>query len=280
MKLTITIIRSVKTLLFVPLIFTQFYCKAQSTPLLNGFAHNDYCHKHPLYDALDNGFTNIEADIFLKNNKLIVAHVFPYFKSKRTLETLYFKPLAERIAENNGKVYASYNKPVILMIDIKTNAGNTYEALKPLLEKYRSMLTSLEDGKIVYRAVTVVLSGHKPYDQIGNEQDRLAFIDEDLRKVSRDTTMGNMFPMASCKYSRMLRWDGKGIFPNAERNKLCAFVAMAHRMGEKVRLWASPERKIVWDELLKCGVDLINTDKLVTLRKYLNSNTVTLAKVD
>jgi hypothetical protein len=280
MKLTITIIRSIKTLLFVPLIFTQFYCKAQSTPLLNGFAHNDYCHKRPLYDALDNGFTNIEADIFLKNNKLIVAHVFPYFKGKRTLETLYFKPLAERIAENNGKVYTNYNKPVILMIDIKTNAGNTYEALKPLLEKYRSILTSLEDGKITYRAVTVVLSGHKPYDAIGNEKDRLAFIDEDLRKVSRDTTMSNMFTMASCKYSRMLKWDGKGIFPVAERNKLCAFVALAHRMGEKVRLWASPEKKVVWDELLHCGVDLINTDKLVTLRKYLNSNTVTLAKVD
>jgi len=280
MKLTITTARCVKTILFVSLIFTQFYCKAQSTPLLNGFAHNDYRHKHPLFDALENGFTNIEADIFLKNNKLIVAHVFPYFKGKRTLENLYFKPLSERIALNNGKVYENYNKPVILMIDIKTNANDTYEALKPLLEKYSSILTHLEDGKVVYGAVTVVLSGHKPYDMIGSEQSRLAFIDEDLRKVSRDTTMTNMFTMASCKYSRMLKWDGKGAFPVAERNKLCTFVAIAHRMGEKVRLWASPEKKAVWDELLKCGVDLINTDRLVTLRQYLNSNTITLAKVD
>lgn len=280
MKSTILFSRCVKTLLLIYLLSNQFYCKAQSTPLLNGFAHNDYCHKHPLFDALDNGFTNIEADIFLTNNKLIVAHVFPYFKVKRTLENLYFKPLAEIIAENNGRVYTNYNKPVILMIDIKTNAQNTYEALKPLLEKYRSMLTRLENGKIVYGAVTVALSGHKPYVLMENEQDRLAFIDEDLRKVSRDSTMSNMFPMASCKYSRMLRWDGKGIFPVAERTKLCAFVAIAHSMGEKVRLWASPERKAVWDELLKCGVDLINTDRLVTLRKYLNSNSVTLAKVD
>jgi len=280
MKLTITTTRCVKTLLFVSLIFTQFYCKAQSTPLLNGFAHNDYRHKRPLFDALENGFTNIEADIFLKNNKLIVAHVFPYFKGKRTLENLYFKPLSERIALNNGKVYENYNKPVILMIDIKTNANDTYEALKPLLEKYSSILTHLEDGKVVYGAVTVVLSGHKPYDMIGSEQSRLAFIDEDLRRVSRDTTTTNMFTMASCKYSRMLKWDGKGVFPVAERNKLCTFVAIAHRMGEKVRLWASPEKKAVWDELLKCGVDLINTDRLVTLRRYLNSNTVTLAKVD
>jgi len=280
MKLAITSIRCVKTLLFVSLIFAQFYCKAQSIPLLNGFAHNDYRHKHPLFDALDNGFTNIEADIFLKNNKLIVAHVFPYFKNKRTLENLYFKPLAERVAQNNGKVYANYNKPVILMIDIKTGANDTYDALKPLLEKYSPMLTHLENGKVVYGAVTVVLSGHKPYDIIGNEQSRLAFIDEDLRKVSRDTTMTNMFTMASCKYSRMLKWDGKGSFPETERNKLCTLVAIAHRMGEKVRLWASPEKKAVWNELLKCGVDLINTDRLVTLRQYLNSNNVTLAKVD
>ena len=143
MKLTNSITYCLKMLLFVPLILTQFYCQAQSIPLVNGFAHNDYCHKHPLYDALDNGFTNIEADIFLKNNKLIIAHVFPYFKSKRTLEALYFQPLSARIADNNGKVYASYNKPVILMIDIKTSAGNTYRALKPLLEKYSSMLTRL-----------------------------------------------------------------------------------------------------------------------------------------
>jgi hypothetical protein len=51
-------------------------------------------------------------------------------------------------------------------------------------------------------------------------------------------------------------------------------------MGAKVRLWASPERKAVWDELLKCGVDLINTDQLVTLKNYLNEKPVVLAKIN
>ena len=73
-----------KLLLFFLLAGIQINCFAQSTPLLNAFAHNDYCHKHPLYDALENGFTSIEADIFLKDGKLIVAHIFPYFKGKRT----------------------------------------------------------------------------------------------------------------------------------------------------------------------------------------------------
>src|ERR1700740_1393243 len=61
-------------------------------PLANGFAHNDYLHQHPLFDALGNGFTNIEADIFLEGKKLIVAHYCPFFKSKRTLEALYLEP--------------------------------------------------------------------------------------------------------------------------------------------------------------------------------------------
>ena len=34
-------------------------------PLEKAFAHNDYEHERPLYDALQNGFTNIEADIIL-----------------------------------------------------------------------------------------------------------------------------------------------------------------------------------------------------------------------
>lgn len=280
MQLIIFNAKHLKSLLLISLIFSQFYCYSQSAPLPNGFAHNDYRHKHPLHDALDNGFTNIEADIFLKNNKLIVAHVFPYFKGKRTLETLYFKPLLDRITSNNGRVYPNYNTPVILMIDIKTGANDTYEALKPLLEKYKSILSGLENGKMVYRAVTVVLSGHKPYGSIENEEDRLAFIDEDLRKVPRDSTYSNVFSMASCKYSKMIRWDGKGIIPNAEKVKLCAFVTMAHKLGEKVRLWASPEKKVVWDELLNCGVDLINTDRLPALKNYLSTRTVVLAKAD
>ena len=166
------------------------------------------------------------------------------------------------------------------MIDIKTGADNTYRVLVPLLEKYRSMLTGIENGKIVYRSVTVVLSGHKPYNLIETNQNRLAFIDEDLRRVNRDTSYTNVFTLASCKYSKLISWDGNGLFPEQERAKLCAFVAIAHLQGEKVRLWASPERKIVWDELLKCGVDLINTDHLTALRDYLSLSHVTYAKVE
>jgi Glycerophosphoryl diester phosphodiesterase family len=252
--------------------------KNASAPLPNGFAHNDYLHEHPLYDALENGFTNIEADVFLLHGKLIVAHIFPYFKSNRTLESLYLKPLSERVAKNKGKVFAGYDSPVTLLIDIKTNATNTYKALKPLLEKYRSMLSSYENGKMVYRAVTIVLSGNKPYQSIKNEQNRVAFIDQDLYKVPCDSVSNHVFTMASCRYASLIKWNGNGSISMAERIKLRVLVAIAHKKGAKVRLWASPENKVVWDELMSCGVDLINTDQLVNLKNYFNMQIA--AKVD
>lgn len=241
---------------------------AQSIMLANGFAHNDYRHKRPLFDAENNGYTHIEADVFLHDNKLIVAHINPYFKSKRTLENLYLLPLFEQVQANNGNVYEGHTEPVTLMIDIKTNAKKTYEALQNVLEKYRPMLSSYDGGVVTTRAVTIVLSGNKPYDDVKAATHRLVFIDEDLRKVARDT-IANVARMASCKYSKLLKWRGTGAISFRERQRLLNYVHIAHKNGDMVRLWASPENKIVWKEILSCGVDLINTDKLATLKDFL-----------
>jgi hypothetical protein len=261
-----------KRALFVFLIFiSPLIVKSQVITLANGFAHNDYLHKHPLLDAESNGYTHIEADVFLHNNKLIVAHINPYFKGKRTLENLYLIPLFEQVGKNNGHVYAGSDQPVTLMIDIKSDANKTYAELQQVLEKYRPMLSRYNNGNVSMRAVTIVLSGHKPYNVIKNEQSRLAFIDEDLRKSAKDSAINNVFTMASCKYSKLLKWKGTGNISKREEQRLCSYVSIAHKNGEQVRLWASPDNQAVWKEMLSCGVDLINTDKLVALKNYLIS---------
>jgi hypothetical protein len=234
-----------KKALIVCLLFVlPLAVKAQSITLANAFAHNDYRHKRPLLDAETNGYTHIEADVFLHGGKLVVAHINPYFKGKRTLENLYLAPLAAQAAKNNGRVYA----------------GNDYDT-----------------GKVSIRAVTIVLSGNKPYDIVRNETNRVVFIDEDLRKVERDT-VANVSRMASCKYSKLLKWKGNGNISEREKQRLCDYVSIAHKNGEQVRLWASPDNKVVWKEILSCGVDLINTDKLVALKDFLiaQSNTDTV----
>jgi hypothetical protein len=278
MRTTTFKVKILKTALLLFLTLSQLPAYPQTAPLLNAFAHNDYWHKHPLFDALDNGFSYIEADVFLINQKLIVAHLFPFFKNRRTLENLYLEPLFKRI--NQHKENHTYQYPITLMIDIKSGGNSTYAALKLLLEKYKDMLSSYHNGEISHNMVTVVLSGHRPSRQVISENDRMVFMDEDLRKVYRDTLGTSVYTMASCPYNSLLTWDGTGDFPAEEKQRLCSYVAAAHRAGKKIRLWASPENRVVWRELLSCGVDLINTDQLVKLRDFLSTTFASNTKVD
>ena len=243
---------------------------AQVYPLANAHAHNDYKHRHPLCDAMHFGFTSFEADIFLKRGHFIVAHLSPFLKNNRTLEALYLKPLQDSIQKNGGLLYEGYNTPVLLLIDIKTDAEKTYAALKPLLEKYSGILTRYENGRMKPGAVTVIITGNKPYTAISGEQTRYAFIDEPLMAIEKDTFSASYSPLASMKYSGLLSWRGEGKIPPAEKEKLLHYTAIAHAQGKKVRLWASPENKAVWQELLDCGVDLINTDELEKLQEFLS----------
>lgn len=262
-------VKLLKATIFVLFLLSPPKVCSQSVPLQNGFAHNDYFHPRPLLDALDNGYTYIEADVFLVDGELIVAHFNPFFRGRKTLEELYLMPLAKRITQNKGQVFGGYNTPIVLMIDIKTGAEDTYERLRLLLTKYSVMLSRCIKGVVTGGPVTIVLSGHKPYKMVRAEEYRLAFIDEDLQHTGRDSTALNVYTLSSCKYSKILKWNGKGEFPDAEKDRLCAYVDTAHRLGRKVRLWASPEKAIVWEQLLNCGVDLINTDKRPELKDFL-----------
>lgn len=244
---------------------------AQVRPLCNAHAHNDYKHAHPLSDAMHYGFTSFEADIFLQRGRFIVAHVSPFLEGSKTLEALYLKPMADSVAKHGGTLYDHYSRPVLLLIDIKTDAEETYAALCPLLEKYSAMLTVYENDSVRNGAVTVIITGHKPYRSLSGESRRLAFIDEPLTGIEAAGRKASACPLASTKYSNVIKWKGKGTVPPDQKAKLEALVSTAHRQGKKVRLWASPENKAVWQFLLDCGVDLINTDDLEGLQKFLSA---------
>src|SRR5262249_28110050 len=70
-------------------------------PLRHAHAHNDYEHKRPLFDALECRFCSVEADVWLVDGKLLVAHDRNQVKPERTLQSLYLDPLRER-ARRNG----------------------------------------------------------------------------------------------------------------------------------------------------------------------------------
>src|SRR5262245_41409982 len=116
---------------------------AEPHPLTRVHAHNDYEHKRPLLDALDNGFSSVEADIHLVEGKLLVAHDGRGIKPERSLEALYLKPLRERVSTHRGHVYEN-GPDFFLLIDIKGDWRTTYPVLRAELERYADMLTRFE----------------------------------------------------------------------------------------------------------------------------------------
>ena len=227
-------------------------------------AHNDYLHVRPLLDALKEGFCSVEADVHLVNGKLLVAHDADKVDPARTLEGLYLKPLKERVTRK------ALRTPFSLMIDFKTDAEPTYEALREVLKQYASMLTVFSSNAITTNAITVVISGNRPTNTLSNEPVRLAAIDGRVPDLQANPSRA-LVPWISDNWEKHFMWRGNGPFPDAERKKLESLVTQAHEQGRKIRFWAIPDDRRGWAVLRRAGVDLINTDKLSELRAFLIS---------
>ena len=105
-----------------------------TTPRSWGHAHNDYKHKRPLLDALSSGFVSVEVDVFPVDGELLVGHDRHELQPGRNLETLYLKPLVERIKNKRAEVLKDANT-FNLLIDFKDDGGTAYallnEKIKP-----------------------------------------------------------------------------------------------------------------------------------------------------
>ena len=78
-----------KKILIIALI-PACYSEIEVTPLPNAHSHNDYQHERPLFEALENGFTSVEADVHLIEGELYVTHDHPEtLEESKTLQTLY-----------------------------------------------------------------------------------------------------------------------------------------------------------------------------------------------
>jgi hypothetical protein len=239
-------------------------------PLPRAHAHNDYEHPRPLLDALDQGFCSVEADVYLVNGELLVAHDRPDLRPDRTLQALYLEPLRERIAVNGGWVHRGAEESLTLLIDIKADAELAYARLRELLAGYRDMLTAFGPGRTRAGAVTVILSGDRPWNTLEKETERLAALDGRLADLDRDW-QPDLVPLISDRWGAHFTWNGSGPFPEAERIQLREIVERAHRQGRRVRFWGAADQPAIWRAQLEAGVDLINTDRLAELAGFLRN---------
>ncbi|RKN42995.1 phosphatidylinositol-specific phospholipase C/glycerophosphodiester phosphodiesterase family protein [Streptomyces hoynatensis] len=250
-------------------------------PLKRAHAHNDYEHEHPLFDALSHGFASVEADIWLVDGHLLVAHDEVDLDPSRTLESLYLDPLFELVRRNHGSVFRGGRLPLQLLIDIKSAGDPTYRELARHLRRYRPMLTEATRGRVSTGAVTAVISGDRAArvpmeEEIASGAVSLAFYDGRLADLGSGAP-ASFIPLISDNWTSSFTWRGEGEFPAEERELLRDLVGRAHAAGQRVRFWetvdvAGPARDAVWGELLAAGVDHLNTDDLAGLEDFLRAH--------
>jgi hypothetical protein len=247
-------------------------------PLPQAHAHNDYEHAGPLFDALDNGFTSVEADIYLVDGWLLVGHDPADLRPERTLQALYLDPLRDRVLANHGAVYQGRRVLFQLLVDIKNNGAATYTALDRVLRdpRYSFLFTRYTFGHVWRGPVTAVISGDRPRALMEGQRDRLAFYDG---RIADRTDLGvgsdaRLTPLVSDNWTALFPWVGDGPMPADQRAELRTIVRTAHEAGQRVRFWATPDaagpaRDAVWRELRAAGVDHLNTDNLTALAAFL-----------
>ena len=236
----------------------------------NAFSHNDYWRARPLWDALSYHFNCVEADLWLVDGALYVAHDRSEIKPERTFDRMYLKPLTDLILKNGGKVYPNSDRPFFLMVDCKTNGEAMYPVLKKLIEPYKNLFCSVDDGVFKEGAILLFLSGDRPFDTLPAEKNRHVFLDGRINDLSKCIPQ-YLMPVISDNYAVHFSWKGEGVMPDEELQKMRNILSLTHQEGKLLRWWGAPETASFKRFLIEEGIDLIGADDLELLYQVLSA---------
>lgn len=224
------------------------------------FAHNDYARPVPFYTAYNLGVGYIEADVFLQDSALLVAHHAREIKPGRNLGDLYLRPLSTEIKNHDGSVYPDSKSRLTLMIDLKTEGVPTLAALVRVLEKYPDLVSC--------PTLTIMISGNVPDPATWGEYPRhitfdgrpgIAYTQDQLQRIS----------MISTNFRDHAKWDGTGEVSEEDRAAIQKLIETAHDQGKKFRFWATPDFAEAWQGLMNLDMDVIVTDDVTGLAEFL-----------
>ncbi|KAI1032750.1 hypothetical protein LB504_006179 [Fusarium proliferatum] len=172
-------------------------------------SHNDYLRNVPLLDAISAGCPSVEADIWKEDDDLYVAHRHFQLQANHTLESMYLNPLLEIFDRQRdifscgrempchspstaneppaGVFESDPDRPLVVLIDFKTEGNATWEKLQRQLEplRRRNLLTHFNGTDIVPGPVVILGTGNTPFDKIAaNATYRDVFYDAPLELLA------------------------------------------------------------------------------------------------
>lgn len=269
-------------------------------------SHNDYWRSLPLFEALAYGATSVEADVWIvkdpqdsQKNALAVAHNENYIDSvHQSLDNLYTDLLLQMLNEVNcqdedrshGVFFDSPETTLFLFIDFKSQDNReTYSLLmnrylKPLIDQNYTSYYDMNQHKMVWRQITVVLTGDFPNDlDVVDEDLDHGYFHDDKRYVTlessiidQSTMIPNTSVMAASSFSEMLEgchsslanavWRGR--LDHQEITCMKSMISKTQQNGVRTRIWGVPNWprrtvKTFWRQIVDdLQSDVLNVDKL------------------
>lgn len=224
-------------------------------------SHNDYERAEPFYNAFRHKVASIEADIFAKEGRLLVAHTEEDIDMTKTLEKLYLDPLQEAIEKNGGHVYEDASRSLILLIDLKSKGDETMDGLVVHLAKYPTLVNC--------SSLKIVISGDVPDTSRWSQYPSYIFFDGRPQNQYNGNSLKRIF-MISDSFGRYVNTASNGDL-TPDTSKIASVVTQAQRNGKLFRFWATPDTPEMWAHLLLWRVDLISTDNVDELSAFLES---------
>lgn len=227
----------------------------------NAHSHNDYAQTEYFTAALNAGFGSMEADIFLVDHQILVAHSDKDLDTARNMINMYLQPLNNTIRENNGYPYKDQKKKLQLLIDLKdANTSPAYLEAVALLKSFPSITGC--------KQIILTFTGNIPPDSVMEAAPEFIYFDGVPYAEHHQKAMDRMY-MLSDDFDKYSKWDGIGEIPGDDSAKLAAVVKLAHKQKKKVRFWNAPDHQKAWELMKTLGVDYINTDHIKELAQFL-----------
>ena len=226
---------------------------AQQLPIIY-HSHNDYNRTVPFWEAYSQHCASIEADVFLQDGEILVAHNRKDVTAERSLRKMYIEPIVKTFRENGGRMWKGSDDRLQLVVDLKT--GESLPGVIALAEEYPDVFTS-ENG------VKIVITGDEPAPEDFDKWPSWLWFDGDFKdgKLNYTPEQLKRIAMISTDFRKFARnWNGKGRMTNSELEAVTKAIDAAHAVGKPIRFWDAPEGTTTYFTFYKLGVDFFNTD--------------------
>lgn len=227
----------------------------------NAHSHNDYEQPHYFEDAYKAGFGSMEADIYLVDGALLVAHNKKDIDPRRSLASMYLQPLANIVKINKGYPYKNHKAELELLIDLKDPKDSpAYKKAVALIVSYKALADS--------KKLRITFTGNIPSDSVMAVAKGLFYFDGVPGRTYSEAAQKRIY-MLSDNFASYTNWQGEGAIEKEDYQKLSRTVLATHQTGKKIRFWNAPDNQNAWILMEKLGVDYINTDKIDSLAAFL-----------